>query len=57
MAVVETLMDFLTFSIVCVKIEIKSKRLRWAGHVTCVGERRGACRGLVGRCEGKTTLG
>ena len=26
---------------------IKSRRQRWAGHVTCIGERRGAYRVLV----------
>jgi hypothetical protein len=28
---------------------IKSRRLRWAGHVTRMGERRGAYRALVGK--------
>jgi hypothetical protein len=28
---------------------IKSRRLRWAGHVARMGERRGAYRALVGR--------
>ena len=23
--------------------EMKSRRLRWAGHVACMGEKRGAC--------------
>jgi hypothetical protein len=32
---------------------IKSRRIRWAGHVTCKGERRGAYKVLVGRPEGK----
>jgi hypothetical protein len=27
-----------------------------AGHVACMGERRGACRILVGRAEGKNPL-
>ena len=30
---------------------IKSKRMRWAGHVACKGERRGVCRVLVGKPE------
>ena len=30
---------------------IKSRRLRWAGHVACMGERRGAYRVLVGKPE------
>jgi hypothetical protein len=28
---------------------IKSRRLRWAGHVARMGERRGAYRALVGK--------
>jgi hypothetical protein len=30
---------------------IKSRRLRWAGHVACMGEKRVAYRVLVGRSE------
>jgi hypothetical protein len=30
---------------------IKSRRLKWAGHVTRMGERRGAYRALVGKPE------
>jgi hypothetical protein len=36
---------------------IKSRRLRWAGHVARVGERRGAYRVLVGKPEGRRPLG
>ena len=36
---------------------IKSRRMRWAGHVTRMGEERGAYRVLVGKPEGKRTLG
>jgi hypothetical protein len=36
---------------------IKSRRLRWAGHVTRMGERRGAYRALVGKPEGRKPLG
>ncbi|KAJ4446123.1 hypothetical protein ANN_12815 [Periplaneta americana] len=36
---------------------IKSRRLRWAGHVARMGESRNACRVLVGRPEGKKPLG
>jgi hypothetical protein len=32
---------------------IKSRRMRWAGHVACMGEGRGAYRILVGRPEGR----
>jgi len=36
---------------------IKSRRLRWAGHVARMGEERGAYRVLVGKPEGKRPLG
>ncbi|KAJ4438750.1 hypothetical protein ANN_14701 [Periplaneta americana] len=36
---------------------IKSRRLRWAGHVARMGESRDAYRVLVGRPEGKRPLG
>ncbi|KAJ4436791.1 hypothetical protein ANN_16923 [Periplaneta americana] len=36
---------------------IKSRRLRWAGHVASMGESRNAYRVLVGRPEGKRPLG
>ncbi|KAJ4448399.1 hypothetical protein ANN_10415 [Periplaneta americana] len=36
---------------------IKSRRLRWAGHVARMGEFRNAYRALVGRPEGKRPLG
>jgi hypothetical protein len=36
---------------------IKSRRLRWAGHVARMGEKRGACRILVGRPERRRPLG
>jgi len=36
---------------------IKSRRMRWAGHVVCMGERRAAYRVLVGKPEGKKPLG
>jgi hypothetical protein len=36
---------------------IKSRRLRWAGHVASMGERRGAYRALVGKPEGRRPLG
>jgi hypothetical protein len=37
--------------------EIKSRRMRWAGHVARVGEGRGVYKVLVGRPEGKRPLG
>ena len=36
---------------------IKSRRMRWAGHVARMGEDRGVYRVLVGKPEGKRPLG
>jgi hypothetical protein len=36
---------------------IKSRRMRWMGHVTRMGENRNAYRLLVGKPEGKRPLG
>jgi hypothetical protein len=36
---------------------IKSRRLRWVGHVARMGEGRGVYRVLVGRPEGRRPLG
>jgi len=36
---------------------VKSRRMRWAGHVARMGEGRGIHRVLVGKPEGKRTLG
>ena len=36
---------------------IKSRRMRWAGHVARIGEGRGVYRVLVGKPEGKRPLG
>jgi hypothetical protein len=37
--------------------EIKARRLRWEGHVACMGEGRGVYRVLVGKPEDKRPLG
>jgi hypothetical protein len=37
--------------------EIKSRRLRWVGHVASMGERRSAYRVLVRKPEGRRPLG
>jgi len=37
--------------------EIKSRRMRWAGHVARMGEGRDVYRVLVGKPEGKRSLG
>ena len=36
---------------------IKSRRTRYAGHVTRLGEERGMCKVLVGKLEGKRPVG
>ena len=35
---------------------LKSRKMRWAGHVALMGEKRGAYRFLVGKPEGKRPL-
>jgi hypothetical protein len=36
---------------------IKSRRIRWAGDVARMGEKRNLCRLLIGKPEGKKPLG
>jgi len=36
---------------------IKPRRMGWAGHVACMGERRDVYRVFVGKPEGKRALG
>jgi hypothetical protein len=36
---------------------IKSRRMRWAGHLACMGEKINAYRILVGKPEGRRPLG
>jgi hypothetical protein len=36
---------------------MKSRRMRWAGHVTRMGEKRNAYKILIGKPEGKRSLG
>jgi len=36
---------------------VKLRRIRWVGHVTLMGERRGVHRVLVGKPKGKRPLG
>jgi hypothetical protein len=47
---------FPTFSISIVRV-IKARRMRWAGHVVCMGELRGAYNILVGRPEERRPQG
>jgi hypothetical protein len=37
--------------------QLKSRRMRWAGHVARMGKERKVCKFLVGKPEGKTPLG
>jgi hypothetical protein len=46
----------LYFSLNIIRI-IKSRRMRWAGHVARMGEKRNAYRLLVGKPEGKRPQG
>jgi hypothetical protein len=34
-----------------------SRRMKWAGHVACMGQRKGIYRILVGKSEGRSPLG
>jgi hypothetical protein len=46
--------------IICTHPQIslgKSRRMRWAGHVACMGEERKLYKDLVGKLEGKRPLG
>jgi hypothetical protein len=36
---------------------IKSRRIKWVGHVPCMEERRDGYRFVVGKPEGKKTFG
>jgi hypothetical protein len=36
---------------------IKSRRMRWAGHIARTVANRNACRVLIGKAEGKIPLG
>jgi hypothetical protein len=37
--------------------QVKSRRMRWAGHVACMGEERKVYKDLVGNPKGKRPLG
>jgi hypothetical protein len=37
--------------------QVKSRRMRWAGHAACMGEERNVYRVLMGKTEGKRPLG
>jgi hypothetical protein len=45
------------YSLPNIVLVVKSRRMRWAGHVAGMGEERGVHRVLVGKPEGKRPLG
>jgi len=45
------------YSLPSIVREVKSRRMRWAGHVLRMGKGRGVYRVLVGKPEGKRPLG
>ena len=45
------------YSLPNIVLVVKSRRMRWAGHVARMGEDRGVHRVLVGKPEGKRPLG
>jgi hypothetical protein len=45
------------YSLPNIVLVVKSRRMRWAGHVARLVEDRGVHRGLVGNPEGKRPLG
>jgi hypothetical protein len=49
--------DYVTRNLMICTHHQKSRRMRWAGHVTRMGKGRGAYRVLVGRPEGRRPLG
>ena len=49
--------DFYLYSSPNIVRVIKSRRMRWKGHVARMGNRRGVHRVLVGNPEGKRPLG
>jgi hypothetical protein len=45
------------FGYFILSLRIKSRMMRWAGHVARMGEKRNSYRILVGKPEGKRPLG
>jgi hypothetical protein len=42
---------------ICTAHWVIKSRMRWAGHIARMGERRGLCRVLVGKPEGQRPFG
>jgi hypothetical protein len=53
----EELHNLYSFPNIGLIMQIKSRRMSWAGHVARVGEERKAYKVLVGKLEGKRPLG
>ena len=53
----ETLLFFNRYPCMNIVRVIKSRRMRWAGHVAHMGERTGVYGVLVGKPEGRRSLG
>jgi hypothetical protein len=53
----EGLRDLYSSPSTCIIRIIKSRRMRWAGHVARIGKKRNAYRLLMGKPEGKRPLG
>jgi hypothetical protein len=51
----EELCDF--YSLSSIERIIKSRRMRWAGHIARMRKKRNECRLLVGTSEGRRPLG
>jgi hypothetical protein len=49
--------SFILYSSQDIIRQMKSRRMRWAGHVARIGERRNVYRVLDGKPEGKRPLG
>jgi hypothetical protein len=49
--------SFIIYTLPSIIRIIKSRRMRWAGHVAQMGEKRNVYRLLVGKPEGKRPLG
>jgi hypothetical protein len=54
---VKTKINYISLSSPNIRIMIKSRRMRWAGHVARIGEKRNAYRILVGKPEERKQLG
>ena len=48
--------EYLNYLVPLIFRVIKSRRMRWAGHIERMGERRGVHKVLVGKPEGKRPL-